>query len=62
MEAHVTRYIRVDYSVRTEVNLDELKTATGEFVAGIRRHHPEHRYTLHFNTQPILFGSSILAR
>lgn len=41
----MTRYIRVDYSVRTEVNLDELKTAIGEFVAGIRRHHPEHRYT-----------------
>ena len=32
----MTRYIRVDYSVRTEVNLDELKTAIGEFVAGIR--------------------------
>jgi len=45
MEALMTRYIRVDYSVRTEVNLDELKTAIGEFVAGIRRHHPEHRYT-----------------
>ena len=40
----MTRYIRVDYFVRTEVNLDELKTAIGEFVAGIRRHHPEHRY------------------
>ena len=41
----MTKHIRVDYSVRTEVNLGELKTAIGEFVAGIRRHHPEHRYT-----------------
>ncbi len=41
----MTRYIRIDYSVKPDVDLDELKTAIGEFVAGIRSHHPEHRYT-----------------
>ena len=38
-------YIRIDYSVKPDVDLGELKTAIGEFVAGIRSHHPEHRYT-----------------
>jgi len=41
----MTRYIRIDYSVEPDVDLGELKTAIGEFVAGIRSHHPEHRYT-----------------
>ncbi len=41
----MTRYIRIDYSVKPDVDLGELKTAIGEFVAGIRSHHPEHRYT-----------------
>jgi len=40
----MTKYIRVDYTVKPEVNLDNLKAAIYEFVAGIRSHHPEHRY------------------
>ena len=39
----MTKYIRVDYSVKPDVDLDELKAAIGKFVAGIRSHHPEHR-------------------
>jgi len=45
MEVLMTKYIRVDYSVKPDVDLDELKAAIAEFVAGIRSHHPEHRYT-----------------
>src|SRR5260370_41580989 len=45
MEAPMTKYIRVDYTVKPDVDLDNLKAAIGEFVAGIRSHHPEHRYT-----------------
>ena len=41
----MTKYIRVDYVVKPDVALDELKVAIAEFVAGIRAHHPEHRYT-----------------
>jgi len=41
----MTKYIRVDYTVKPEVNLGNLKAGIYEFVAGIRRHHPEHRYT-----------------
>ena len=40
----MTKYIRVDYTVKPEVDLDNLKAAITEFVAGIRSHHPEHRY------------------
>jgi hypothetical protein len=39
------RFIRVDYTVKPEVDLDGLKATIYEFVAGIRSHHPEHRYT-----------------
>jgi len=45
MEVSVTKYIRIDYIVRPDVNLDELKTAIAEFVDGIRSHNPQHRYT-----------------
>jgi hypothetical protein len=45
MEAQMTRYIRVDYTVKPEVDLENLKADIYEFVAGIRSHHPEHRYT-----------------
>jgi hypothetical protein len=45
MEAPMTKYIRVDYTVKPDVDLDNLKVALTEFVAGIRSHHPEHRYT-----------------
>jgi hypothetical protein len=41
----MTEYIRVDYTVKPNVDLDNLKAAITEFVAGIRSHHPEHRYT-----------------
>jgi hypothetical protein len=41
----MTKYLRIDYTVRPEVDPDELKAAIAEFVAGIRGHHPEHRYT-----------------
>ena len=41
----MTKYIRVDYVVKPDVDLDELKVAIAEFVAGIHSHHPEHRYT-----------------
>jgi hypothetical protein len=41
----MTKYIRIDYVAKPDVALDELKGAIAEFVAGIRAHHPEHRYT-----------------
>ena len=41
----MTKYIRVDYVLKPDVDLDELKVAIAEFVAGIRSHHTEHRYT-----------------
>ena len=40
----MTKYIRIDYTVKADVDLDNLKAAITEFVAGIRSHHPEHRY------------------
>ncbi len=39
------RNIRVDYTVKPEVDLDNLEADIYEFVAGIRSHHQEHRYT-----------------
>jgi hypothetical protein len=45
MEVFVTKYIRIDYIVRPDVDLDELKAAIAEFVDGIRSHNPQHRYT-----------------
>ena len=41
----MTKYIRVDYTVKPNIDLDNFKAAIAEFVAGIRSHHPEHRYT-----------------
>jgi len=41
----MTRYVRIEYTVRPDVDLEELAGAIGEFVAGIAAHHPEHRYT-----------------
>ncbi len=38
------RYVRIDYTVKPDVDLDEFKAAIAEFVAGIHGHHPEHRY------------------
>lgn len=41
----MTKYIRIDYVVKPDVARDELMATIAEFVAGIRAHHPEHRYT-----------------
>jgi hypothetical protein len=41
----VTKYIRIDYTVKHDVNVEELKGEIGEFVAGFRAHHQQHRYT-----------------
>ena len=41
----MTRYVRVDYTVKTDIDLDNLKAEIHEFVAAIHNHHPEHRYT-----------------
>lgn len=41
----MAKYIRVDYTVKPEGDLDNLKAEICDFVAGIRSHHPEHRYT-----------------
>jgi hypothetical protein len=38
MEVLMTKYIRIDYTVKPDVDLDELKAAIAEFVAGIRSH------------------------
>jgi hypothetical protein len=37
--------IRIEYTIRPDVDLDELKHAIAEFVAGIGALHPENRYT-----------------
>jgi hypothetical protein len=39
------RYIRIDYTVKSDVDLKKLKSAIGEFVACIRAHHVKHSYT-----------------
>jgi hypothetical protein len=41
----MTKCVRIDYIVKPDVNLDELKGAIAEFVAGIGSHNPRHRYT-----------------
>ena len=57
----MTEYIRIDYVVKPEVALDELKGAIAEFVAGIHAHHPD-TATPRFNTRPIPCGLFTLAR
>ncbi|HKV79605.1 MAG TPA: hypothetical protein VJP02_15765 [Candidatus Sulfotelmatobacter sp.] len=52
----MTKYIHIDYIVKRDVALDELKGAIAEFVAGIRAHHPEHRYTSYqHSSDPLRF-------
>ena len=52
----MTKYIRIDYIVKRDVALDELEGAIAEFVAGIRAHHPEHRYTSYqHSSDPLRF-------
>jgi hypothetical protein len=41
----MTRYVRIDYKIKPDVDLGEVKEAIREFVAGIASHHPNHRYT-----------------
>ena len=41
----MTRYLRIDYTIKSDVDLGEVKKAIGEFVASIASHHPDHRYT-----------------
>lgn len=37
--------VRIDYTIREGVEPSEVTSAIEAFVAGIRAHHPEHRYT-----------------
>lgn len=39
------KYVRVEYHVRGDVDLDELKREIAGFVAGIREHRADHLYT-----------------
>lgn len=39
------RYVRIDYTVKPNVDLEELRGEIAKFVAGFRAHHQEHRYT-----------------
>ncbi|KAA6462859.1 hypothetical protein DYQ86_05825 [Acidobacteria bacterium AB60] len=41
----MTRYVRIDYAIKPDVDLGVVKDAITEFVAGIASHHPDHRYT-----------------
>jgi hypothetical protein len=45
MEWLMTKYIRIDYVVKPDVDFDALKGAIAEFASGIRALHSEHRYT-----------------
>lgn len=52
----MTRYIRIDYTVKPDVNIEELKREIGEFVNGFRAHHHQHRYTsLQHASDPLRF-------
>jgi len=41
----MVKSIRIEYRIRPDVDLDEVKRGITEFVAGIRAQHPGHRYT-----------------
>ncbi|MGA8594884.1 MAG: hypothetical protein WB676_09085 [Bryobacteraceae bacterium] len=41
----MTRYVRIDYTIKPHLDFGEVREAIGEFVAGIAAHHPDHRYT-----------------
>lgn len=40
-----TRYVRIDYTLKIDVDLEDAKAAITRFVEGITNHHPDHRYT-----------------
>jgi hypothetical protein len=37
--------VRVEYTIRPDVDLDEVKREIADFIAGLGGHHAEHRYT-----------------
>ena len=39
------KIVRIEYTVRPDVDLDEFVTGVNDFVAGLRGHDPGHRYT-----------------
>ncbi len=41
----MTRYVRIDYPLKVNVDLEDAKAAITRFVEGIMNHHPDHRYT-----------------
>lgn len=41
----MTRNLRIDYTIKPDVDLNAVKEAISEFIAGIASHHPDHRYT-----------------
>lgn len=40
----MTRNLRIDYTIKPDVDLGTVKEAISEFVVGIASHHPDHRY------------------
>jgi hypothetical protein len=44
-EPKMTRNVRIEYTIRPDVPIEDVKQAIGDFVGGIASHHPEHRYT-----------------
>jgi len=40
-----TKYVRIEYTIRPDVDLDEVKREITDFIAAIGAHHSEHRYT-----------------
>lgn len=41
------KIVRIQYTIREGVDLDEVKARIATFVAGIAQHDPGHRYTSH---------------
>ncbi len=39
------KIVRIDYTVRDDVDLDQVKAAIAKFIAGIRAHDASHQYT-----------------
>jgi len=52
----MTRYLRIDYTIKPDVDLGEVKDAIVEFVRSIAAHHPDHRYTsFQYASEPMRF-------
>jgi hypothetical protein len=41
----MAQYVCIEYKIKPEIDLDEVKKHIAEFVRAIASHHPEHRYT-----------------